>query len=153
RTYTAINPHTGKKVRKKTRKWYGKFVDEHGVLRRVPLSPNKTVAQQMLHRLVDQVERKKSGLYHPAEEYARRPLTQHLDDYTAEKRARDIPDEQVRQTATRIRAVLDGCRFAFPGDICATAVLEFLTGLRQDGARPELPEQDWFTPAELAKLL
>src|SRR5262249_29296215 len=59
-----------------------------------------------------------------------------------------------RQTAGRIQAVLDGCRFAFGGDITATAVLEFLATLRNDRPAPQLPaEQEWFTPAELAGLL
>jgi integrase len=153
RTYTVIDPQTGRKVKRKTKKWYGKYVDENGATRRVPLSANKAAAQQMLNRLVDQVERKKSGLYHPAEEHGKRTLAEHLNDYAAEKRARGIPDAQVRQTATRIRSVLNGCRFAIPKDIQAAAVLEFIGRLQKDRTRPVLPDQEWFTPAELASLL
>jgi integrase len=153
RSYETKDSCTGKDVRKKTRKWYGKYLDERGVLQRVPLSLNKTVAQQMLNKLLEQVERKKAGLYHPAEEHARRALGQHLDEYLAEKRATGLPDEQVGQTASRVRTIIDGCRFAFPGDICVTAVLDFLSGLRQDRSRPELPQGDWFTPVQLANVL
>ena len=52
--------------------------------------------------------------------YASRPLVQHLDDYAAAKLALGIPSEQVRQTVSRIRAVLDRCRFTLPGDTSAS---------------------------------
>jgi integrase len=77
----------------------------------------------------------------------------HLDDYAAEKRALGIPHEQVRQTTSRIRTVLDACRFTLPRDIQATAVLEVLEELRQGRPAPELPGQEWFTPSDLARLL
>src|SRR5262245_15502752 len=152
RRYATTGPD-GERVVKRTRKWYGRYVDENGVKQRVPLSPNKVAAQQMLAELVKQVERKRAGLYTPGEEHARRPLTEHLADYERELRSRGIGDEQGRQTAGRVRAVLEGCKFVFPRDIQAARVREFLAQLRKDPARPVVPAEEWFTPVELAKLL
>jgi integrase len=154
RTYKAIDPATGRVVKRKTKTWYAKVRDENGKVRRVPLSRNKVVAQQQLARLLDKVEKRKAGIYHPAEEHARRPLTDHLADYEAELRAKDLDAEHVQLTTGRLRAILVGCRFTFPADIKAAAVLEFLTNLRREKPRPELPvDQESFTPAELAALL
>ena len=152
RKYSTTTPD-GKRIVKRTAKWYGRYVDENGVKQRVPLSPNKVAAQQMLAELVKQVERKRAGLYTPGEEHARRPLTEHLADYERELRSRGIGDEQVRQTVGRVRAVLDGCKFVFPRDIQAARVREFLARLRTDPARPVVPAEEWFSPVELAKLL
>ena len=78
---TVVN---GKKVVRLSKKWYGKYRDENGDVQRVPLSSNKSVAQEMLGKLVGTVERKKAGVYHPAEEHGRKPLDESLQDYLAE---------------------------------------------------------------------
>jgi hypothetical protein len=62
RTSTTTDPSTGKTVRRKTTRWYGKYVDAEGVVRRVPLSANKTAAQQMLNELVKKAELGKAGI-------------------------------------------------------------------------------------------
>jgi hypothetical protein len=48
---TVLAPLTkdGKRYRVKAEKWYGQYTDDAGVLRRVPLSTDKTVAGQMLN--------------------------------------------------------------------------------------------------------
>src|SRR5262245_18762080 len=152
RKYATTGPN-GERVVKRTSKWYGRYVDENGVKQRVPLSPNKAAAQQMLAELVRKVERRRAGLWSPAEEYARRPMTEHLADYERELLSRGIGEEQVRQNIRRARAVLDGCGFVFPTEINAARVREFLAGLGKDPPRPEVPAQEFFTPVELAALL
>lgn len=47
---------------KRLKRWYGKYRDAAGVLRKVPLSPNKAAAQLMLNELVAKVERERAGL-------------------------------------------------------------------------------------------
>jgi hypothetical protein len=72
---------TGEMVKTKTKKWYGRYRDENGKERRVPLSENKTTAQQMLAERVKQVERIKSGQIHSAEFEMKKPIAGHLADY------------------------------------------------------------------------
>jgi integrase len=50
---------------------------------------------------------------------------------------------------------LAGCKFTFPTDLNASAVVDFLAALRKPNKRqPELPaDQEWFTKAELVALV
>lgn len=152
RKWTVVG-EDGKAHVKRSRKWYGLYRDENGDKRRVALSANKTVAQQQLARILERVARKKAGVFHPAEEHGSRLLADHLADYLKEKAARGNPAEHVRQVGTRVRAVLDGCRFVYPADVKADAVLTFLKGLRQESAKPDLGIALWMRPCDIAKLL
>ena len=46
------DPETGERVKGKSRKWWGRFRDEHGIERRVPLASDRRVAQAMLVKTV-----------------------------------------------------------------------------------------------------
>ena len=144
----------GTKFLKPAKKWYGKFRDGNGVVRKVPLSADKNAARQLLADLVRKAERVRIGLHDPAEDHARRPLAEHLADYaTALEGKGDTPDH-VRQTVGRTRALLDGCGFAFVKDVDAGRATEWLNALRKDGSPSPLPDdRDSFTPAEVAELV
>ena len=58
--YKTSDLTTGNVVTKNREKWYGKFRDADGITRRVALSTNKTAAQQMLNKQVEQAERGKT---------------------------------------------------------------------------------------------
>lgn len=68
------DPKTGRKVKGKSRKWWGRYRDALDRDRRVPLAADKTAAQAMLNELVRKVEREKAGLVDPFEEHRNRPL-------------------------------------------------------------------------------
>src|SRR5262249_26179884 len=56
--------------------------------------------------------------------------------------------------ASRVKAILDGCKFGFIADLAAEDVAEYLATLRQDPPRPALePGKELFTKAELVKLV
>ena len=55
----------GDRYRVPAAKWYGQYADASGALQRVPLSENKTVAQQMLNELVRKAELGKVGIRDP----------------------------------------------------------------------------------------
>jgi integrase len=149
RRVTKDTPGAVRKKHKAT-KWYGQYTDADGRERRVPLSANKTAAQQMLNALVRKAELGKVGVRDPFEEHARRPLREHLDDYRRYLEAEGNCREYVEKTYARILAILDGCRFTFIGDVAPEKVSEHLYGLRRDPPRPALPiGQEWFTPKEL----
>ena len=80
-----VPANTDGAVRKKCRssKWYGQYTDVDGVEHRVPLSPNKVVAGQMLAALVHKNENAKIGIRDPFEEHHKTPLAKHLDDFEA----------------------------------------------------------------------
>ena len=39
---TTVDPATGKKIKTKSKKWWGKYRDSSGMIRRVPLAADKT---------------------------------------------------------------------------------------------------------------
>jgi integrase len=154
---TVLAPLTkdGKRCRVKAEKWYGQYKDEAEVQHRVPLSADKTVAQQMLNELVKKAELAKVGISDPFEKHRKRPLAEHLADWEASLQAGGATAKYVRQAGGRARRVLDGCRFVFIADLSASAVQKYLAGLR--GRRNPLPaldpQKEWYTPAELAGAL
>ena len=139
----------------KAKKWYGQYVDTNGQTQRVPLSPNKTVAQQMLAALVNKNENAKIGRVDRFEEHHKRPLAEHLDDFHKELSSRDNAPRYVMMVVSRLRSILDGCRFVFISDLSASRAADWLAGLRRK-ARPRLDlpiGQEQFTLCEAARLL
>jgi len=67
--YTKTNKQTGEKIKKKTRKWYGKYRDSTGIVHQKPLCTDKAASQAMLNDLIKQTEREIAGLSDPAEKY------------------------------------------------------------------------------------
>jgi integrase len=141
-----------KKVKKKSSKWYGRVP---GSPRPVPLSTNKTAAQQMLAELVRKAELGRVGIVDPFEAHRKRPLAEHLQDYRRELEARGNAPRYVALVVSRLEALLDGCGFRLIPDLSASRVTDWLADLRQKGgARATLePGKEWFTRNEVAGLL
>jgi integrase len=141
-----------RKVKKKSRKWYGYVAGKP-----VPLSANRQSAKEMLGRLVRAARRKLEGLAEPHDEHFRRPLAEHVDEFAAELIARGVKPKVARPVVRRVRRVLAACEFVMPADLSASRVQKFLGDLRQPGERvlaPEPPpEEKGFRPADVAKLL
>jgi hypothetical protein len=96
----------------------------------------------------------KAGVRDPFAAHTRRPLLEHLADFETVLRARDSGDGHVKQTVGYVRAVLDGCRFTFIGDVSASAVEGFLARLRDDPPVPTLdPAKETYKLAEVALAL
>ena len=125
----------GDRYRVPAAKWYGQYADADGALQRVPLSENKTVAQQMLNDLVRKAELGKVGIVDPFEQHHRRPLAEHLNDWEADLKAKGNGAEHVALTLARARRVVDGCGFAFICDLSASAVQGLLARLRKEEKR------------------
>ena len=70
------DPATGRKIKTKSKKWWGQYKDAHRRLRRVPLGRRQDwPPRQCSTRLVQRVEREKAGLVDPTEEQRKRPLS------------------------------------------------------------------------------
>ena len=154
-SYTSTDKTTGKKTKKKSKKWYGQYTDANGEVQRVPLSANKTVAQQMLNNLVLKVERTKVGISDPFEDHSKKPLREHLEDFKAYLENKGTTAKQVRQVTNRVDRVLKGCQFAYIADISPSSIQAFLASLREE-RKPvmELPvNQSHFTKDEVAEIL
>ncbi len=127
------DPKTGQKVKAKSKKWWGRYRDENGMERRVPLATDKTAAQAMLNELVKKVERRAAGIVDRFDEHRKRPIGEHLADFERHLKSKDISPEQVKLVVSRSRRIIDGCNAPFIGDISASRVQAFLADLREKG--------------------
>lgn len=133
KTYTKIDPETGQKTKSKTRKWWIKFRDFDGKVKRVPGFTDRAATLQMAAKLEREASFKKAGVFDPYEEHRKRPLLEHLDAYKQFMEAKGNSDKHVYQVATRAEKVIRGCRFVFASDVSPSAVQVFVSNLRKKG--------------------
>src|SRR5262245_45599400 len=130
------------------RKWYGQYTDGDGVRRRVPLTANKAAAQQMLAELVRRAEMERAGVRDRFQDHRKRPLAAHLTDWEASLRANSRDDEYIKLKLTRLRAILDGCKFTFTADLSADCLELFLADLRKNQGRSVQTSNDYLQAAK-----
>ncbi len=130
--------------RQKSRKWYGQYKDEGGILRRVALSSDKSASQTRLNELVKAVERKQAGLFDEFEEHEKKPLSKHLADYRTFLLAKGDSEQHAEQTVGRITRLLDGCEFRKLSDVNAPAVAEWLATCRSEKKRFSLQTSNYY---------
>jgi integrase len=139
-----------RKVKQKSGKWYGRVP---GTVKPVPLCRNKSAAEMMLNELVKKTEMGKAGIIDPFEQHRKRPLSEHLDDFLSELQARGDDPRHVAIVGSRLRTLLDECRFTFMDEVSASKIMDYLASLRRDRTAAPLPQQEWFTPREAAAVL
>lgn len=127
------DPTTGKTVTTKSKKWWGKYRDVSGKIRREPLAADKGVAQTMLNDKVRRAEREKAGLIDPTDEQRKRPLAQHLTEFKRYLQNKNVTPKQVQTAIAQIQRIVDANKWKFIGDISASGTLEFLGELRRSG--------------------
>jgi len=127
------DPKTGQKIKTKSKKWWGRYRDEDGVERRVPLAVDKAAAQAMLNELVKKAERRAAGIVDRFDEHRKRPIADHLADFERHLKAKEISQEQVKLVVSRSRWIIEGCNATFVGDVSASRVQAFLADLREKG--------------------
>ena len=124
---------TGKRIKAKSKKWWGRYRDSSGVERRVPLASDKTAAQTMLNELVTREERKAAGLIDQFDEHAKRPLAEHVKDYRRHLESKENATSHIKLTTSYIQKVIAGCGFKVIRDLSASRVATWLSDLRTDG--------------------
>lgn len=118
----------GRKVKRQNRKWYVEYKDSQGIRKRVPGYTDKEATQQLRSDLVKQAAREASGLTDRFAEYRKRPLTEHLIDYTRHLETVACSDH-VRTTIGRIRRTLNTCKFTYWKDLSASKVQAYVAHL------------------------
>ena len=134
-TYTAIDKRTGKKVKRKTAKWYGQYREADGNLQRVPLATDKAAAQALLAKLVRQAERQEAELIDKYDLQRRRSIREHLEDYRRYLEAKGSTRKHVAQTLKRLDRLVIGCHFEKLSDLDAAKIVEWLALQRRTEAR------------------
>jgi len=127
------DPKTGKQVKQKSRKWWGRYRDALGRDTRVPLANDKTAAQAMLNELVRRVELEKAGRLDPFEEHLKRPLDEHLRAFEKYLLDKGVTGKQVNGAKCHIEKIAKQCRWKSIQDIKASDVQSCLGDLKRDG--------------------
>ena len=125
------DPRTGERVKTKSKKWWGRYRDAFGIERRVPLARDKTAAQSMLNERVFKAERRAAGQVDPFEDHAKRPLKEHIDAFEQHLRHKGNTAQHVYEVATKVRRIVDACKWAYIHDLSASRVQKYLAELRQ----------------------
>ena len=125
------DPTTGKKVKEEYPNWWGRYVDAHGIERRIPLSASKPVAQRKLNELVEQARLEKTGLVSPAEKEAKRPIHEHIDDFEKHHAASENSEQYAYEIIQKVKAVVAFCGWRNASQIRENDVESFLYDLRK----------------------
>lgn len=150
KTKTAPLTADGRRIRLESPSWYG-WVDG----RSVKLFRDAVASQQRLAELLRKSERRESGVLDPFEEHRKRPLAEHLGDWSANLRNRGVGQKHIDATAACVKRIIQACKFERTTDISASRLEQFLADLRTDGPalRPIDPEKEAYTKSELAAAL
>ncbi len=127
------DPKSGDRIRATSRKWWGRYRNEHGVEKRVPLAADKAAAQAMLNELVVKAERRAAGTLDPFDDHAKRPLRSHIDDFEVHQRSKGNTEQHVGEVTTKVLKITEGCKWTFIRDLSASAVHRHLAELRAAG--------------------
>jgi site-specific recombinase XerD len=130
---TVTDPKTGKRVKGKSKKWWGRYRTADGREKRVPLAADKTAAQAMLHELVRQVEREAAGIADPFEKHRKRPLKDHIEDWKAYLLNKGNTEKHVGEVVFKVKRIADACGWKMIGDLAAGEVIQCLADLRAGG--------------------
>jgi integrase len=87
----------------------------------------------MLDELIRKADRRRAGIVDPFETHEDRPLSQHLDEFSAVLTSKGLTADYVNATKQRIRVIIEGCGFRRIGDISASKVQLQLAALRSNG--------------------
>jgi integrase len=123
-----------KKVKRRTSKWYGQFVDAEGNRKRVPLCTDKGAALQMLAGLERDAQRQRAGLVDRFAEHRQAPIDSHLAEYETHLRNKGVSGKHLSETLRRLRAVLQHGQVGSLCDLRPEAVEQFLASLTENKA-------------------
>jgi integrase len=134
--YTKVDPKTGKKVTRRSRKWYGRVRDVDGVVRRVPLCTDKVAAQAMLLSLIRETELRAAGLVDAATNQLTRPLIEHIAEYRTHLSANARSEKHIGETIRLIKNIADVCRYRILTDLQSgsDAMERYLADRREQGS-------------------
>jgi integrase len=128
-----VDPRTGRKAKAKSKKWWGRYRDEHGTERRIPLAVDKSAAQVMLNEVVRKVERRAAGIEDPFEKHRKRPIADHVAEFRLHLVNKAASTDHVKLTDQRLRRLVTGCKFERIEQISAGGVQTYLAALRAKG--------------------
>jgi integrase len=126
-----IDPKTGKKTKKESKKWWGQYRDAHGTLKRIPLASSKNVAQQLLADIVARVERERVGIVDPTADEMKRPITQHITNFEKHLKSKNNSPFHIKESVKKVQRCVAHCHWKNVSQIKSENVENFLLDLRE----------------------
>jgi integrase/recombinase XerD len=117
-----------------SRKWYGQYRDHTDILRRVPLSSDKTAARAMLAELIRKAEYRRAGLADDATDAASGPIAGLVADYLRDLKLRGRSPRYRAEVEQLLARILPDCGFTTPGEL-ASGPLDAYLGSMDTSAR------------------
>jgi hypothetical protein len=102
--YTTKAPD-GRKITKKSRKWYVEYRDGQGIRRRVPGYTDKPATQQLAAELERRAAQEQSGLVDRFAEHRKRPLIEHVDNFHEALAAKGTTEKHADLVTGRVHAL------------------------------------------------
>jgi integrase len=121
----------GTKYLRPSDKWYGKYRNSAGVVRVVPLSPNKDAARLMLNDLLKRAEAEKAGVRDDYADHRKRPLTDLLAEYERHVLDKGATAKEAGQAVRRCGIVFEAVGFALLRDLDPTPAERWLADRRR----------------------
>jgi len=131
--YTAKDPKTGKRIRKKSIHWYIEYKVQDGIRKRIKGFKDKSATLQLAAKLEKESELAQRGIVDRFKEHRRTPLCKHLEDLNAALLAKGDTARHAQVVFSRAKNVMNGCRFVFFDDVSASKVSQYLADLRTGG--------------------
>ncbi len=131
--HTYTKKVNGKRVTKKTRKWYVEHRDAQGIRRRQAGYTDRKATEQLASELERRAAREQSGLVDKYAEHRKRALSDHITDWHKSLLDKGTTRKHADLVRGRALRVVEGCGFVFWPDLSASRVQAFIGSLRTEG--------------------
>jgi integrase/recombinase XerC len=135
-TYTKLNPKTGKRETRRTKKWYIIYVDHLNKERKVPGYPDKQSSLARGLELEKQAQRIHAGLESAESLAPVKSIRELLADFVESLRASRTSEGHISQRELHVSRTLDGCKIGCPADIVGEKVRLWLAKGMNRAAKP-----------------
>ena len=123
------DPKTGQRKTIESKKWYARYVDTNGVDRRIALSGDKKISQRMLDEMLLAIDQGRNN--DPVIEAAKRPMTEHLENFKKSLAAKNNTPNYVDQTHKRVLFYAETMKIRNIGGITPESIESFVALLRE----------------------
>ena len=118
--------NNGKRIRKQSQCWYIDYKTAEGTRKRVKAFKDKQATAQLAAKLEKEAELAQAGIIDRFKEHRKRPLAEHLADFTASLINKVTTEKHACLVYNRAKAIIDNCKFLYIPDLSASKVHKYL---------------------------
>ena len=122
-----------KKVKARSKTWYGRYIDDQGIEQEVALSTDKGASRLILNEKVKKARLAEAGVVDPFEEHSKSPAVEHVSDFKAFLQAKGNTAKHVTMTTRHVEDIISACGVVWVREINSSEVMEAVANLRKAG--------------------